>query len=238
VDYESKRRTSLDPAKSISREDLSNEHRWLRIVEDYTQRDLTVIHDKLPALSSLAHEYQAISSDKYLAGLWLKHLKRQLLWCAVNPKRPPTYIAPSWSWASVDSPVRFRGHGFFQAGFKIVDASVDISGGNPLGQVKSGVIILESRVQLFRYKADATGTYKLQNRVGHLCPWFQPDEDLPTVPQEFTFVNIFEEFGLVLLPLENSPGTYRRIGAAKISTSGNFFGQPHVEPSYQTISIV
>jgi hypothetical protein len=42
-------------------------------------------------------------ADDYLAGLWRAHLPAALCWAAGSPtKRSTTYMAPSWSWASLE----------------------------------------------------------------------------------------------------------------------------------------
>ena len=77
---------------------------WKEILRRYSSRNLTKPSDKLPALSGLAHEYQMKWGDEYLAGLWRKDLWKSLLWrkneeyTLPEPKRPPEYRAPSWSW--------------------------------------------------------------------------------------------------------------------------------------------
>ena len=105
---------------------------WDRIVEEYTKRKLTYNSDKLVALSGLAREAQMIygvgqrGRDDYFAGIWACNGSRNLLWSTKRmnarlpdsislqyseqnstnlPHRPDAYIAPSWSWASVNGPI-------------------------------------------------------------------------------------------------------------------------------------
>ncbi|KAL3427228.1 hypothetical protein PVAG01_00737 [Phlyctema vagabunda] len=80
-------------------------HLWLRIVERYSQRNLTYPEkDKLMAISGLAK--CLIPPQQYLAGMWARPalLSSQLLWHLSSPvkKTQLGYIAPSWSWASID----------------------------------------------------------------------------------------------------------------------------------------
>ena len=88
---------------------------WPRLVEEYTQRKLTLGKDKLPALSGLA-KYIATrtedsTSEDYIAGMWSESLKTDLLWESSwddpdhLPKRPSEWRAPTWSWASIDGPI-------------------------------------------------------------------------------------------------------------------------------------
>jgi hypothetical protein len=101
---------------------------WLAVVEEYSQRKLTKDSDKLPALSGLASFIANHTNDEYYAGLWRDHILEDLHWrvyvreevritcthdnpvygrtlCSVVA--PTTYRAPSWSWASLDSHIKF-----------------------------------------------------------------------------------------------------------------------------------
>jgi hypothetical protein len=71
MDDETSLRTYLNPLKCVCRDYLFNNHGWQRTVVDYTQRDLSIFQDKLPALSGLASDYQANFRDTYLASFWL-----------------------------------------------------------------------------------------------------------------------------------------------------------------------
>jgi hypothetical protein len=78
------------------------------IVPEYSQRRLSYRSDKLNALTGIAREFQSCLNDEYLAGLWKGDLVRGLLWRTAEPDPGSTiYVAPSWSWASVDVPVDY-----------------------------------------------------------------------------------------------------------------------------------
>ncbi|XXH05922.1 hypothetical protein Hte_012364 [Hypoxylon texense] len=136
---------------------------WNRVVEQYTQRHLTVATDKLPALSGIcqliAGRKKSGSSPspspspppRYLAGLWEDGLPYCLLWeratdvegsdvAVPDPERG--YRAPSWSWASVDCPVypsidllNIYPHA------RVVGSAVSLAGADPFGQVRPGASI-------------------------------------------------------------------------------------------------
>lgn len=87
---------------------------WINIVEKYSECGLSYRTDKLIAISGIASRIQGVLEgvDDYVVGLWKSQLPEQLLWRkgkhhkSSNSKN--TYdIAPSWSWASFDGPVRF-----------------------------------------------------------------------------------------------------------------------------------
>lgn len=71
-------------------------------MEDYFFRRLINETDKLPALSGLAQNFQhQVPQAEYLAGIWSTHSPAALLWrTRYTARRPLSYIAPTWSWAS------------------------------------------------------------------------------------------------------------------------------------------
>lgn len=87
--------------------------RWHDIVEQYTSMNLEFTTDRLPAIAGLVKQLQREGPyEKYLAGVWEGNWPYGLLWAATqhntHPReapRPAEWRAPSWSWASIDSPV-------------------------------------------------------------------------------------------------------------------------------------
>jgi hypothetical protein len=100
---------------------------WKRWVEIYSQMDISYHRDRLIALSGIAAMMTSVlkahgSEDDYNAGMWRKHMASQLLWHVNDgngPARQPfentrprddkvstkeIYRAPSFSWASVETP--------------------------------------------------------------------------------------------------------------------------------------
>ncbi|KAH7370141.1 heterokaryon incompatibility protein-domain-containing protein [Rhexocercosporidium sp. MPI-PUGE-AT-0058] len=88
---------------------------WYDILYDYTRRDLTFSNDKLVAISGIASVVGTCIQDEYFGGLWRHDMPRALLWSPFEEETlpnaphesrlPPIYRAPSWSWASMDSPI-------------------------------------------------------------------------------------------------------------------------------------
>jgi len=89
--------------------------RWEEMVQEYTNRALTFSSDRLPAFSGVAAEMVDALDGKmrYCAGQWAETFPVALLWERDEPtgvarlEIGETRPAPSWSWASVDAPVRF-----------------------------------------------------------------------------------------------------------------------------------
>ncbi|KAH6871572.1 heterokaryon incompatibility protein-domain-containing protein, partial [Thelonectria olida] len=85
---------------------------WYRFIERYCWTHFTYSSDKLVALAGIARRINDHHPDQYAAGLWSEKLVEGLAWhtryyTSGGPQRPATYIAPSWSWASVDAIVKF-----------------------------------------------------------------------------------------------------------------------------------
>lgn len=124
-------------------------------MEAYSSKKLTDPRDRLSAISglaSLALGNKDISAQSYLAGLWKEDLVQGLLWYVVGPTIPyrfPTYIAQSWSWASVHGSIKYfheRYQFLFSSDIQINSASCSTSVYDPTGRVTSGSIPLTGQV--------------------------------------------------------------------------------------------
>lgn len=87
---------------------------WDAVVELYSLGRLSYENDKLVALSGLASTIltgdQSAGPDGYLAGIWQSSLPSHLLWVtekteALTPRKYEQYVAPSWSWASMEGKI-------------------------------------------------------------------------------------------------------------------------------------
>jgi len=122
---------------------------------------MTYISDKLPALSGVAKTLSTILGGTYLAGIWNnENLLEQLAWSTSRPRsslRPrPGYTAPTWSWASIDDPVKFPNlwreePDSFYAGYKrhtkLIQAHVDPMGADETGAVRNGFLLLQGHLR-------------------------------------------------------------------------------------------
>lgn len=76
---------------------------WANAINVYSKASLSFDTDKLIAISGLARQLQPILKTDYLAGMLRKYLPLQLTWYCSSPgRRYPYFIAPSWSWASIN----------------------------------------------------------------------------------------------------------------------------------------
>lgn len=91
---------------------------WHNLVEQFTSRALTVPSDRLPAISGLSNALgrsQRYSQSDYIFGMWKQIFFFDLCWIVIQTpestgteevKMPHPHV-PSFSWASVNCPIRF-----------------------------------------------------------------------------------------------------------------------------------
>ncbi|KAF2430722.1 HET-domain-containing protein [Tothia fuscella] len=101
---------------------------WYRIIKHYSQRSLSFLSDKLPAISGVAAMLQEKSGFHYISGLWEEDVFG-LTWLRAGPwEESPRVLpdvrsgldrtqsihfiegSPTWSWAHVDAPVDYLRH--------------------------------------------------------------------------------------------------------------------------------
>jgi hypothetical protein len=150
------------------------EHLWHCLVTEYTVCRLTRASDKLVALSGIAedihHLHRSVSPQPvaYVAGLWDCHLPYTLLWQALNDgKRTKEYLAPSWSWASVDRRVGWDSSRWRSSVAQAADVKsvrVDYAGSH-FGQVIGGSLQVHGpflKLDLVQYTAQEAWVYPSQ----------------------------------------------------------------------------
>ena len=225
---------------------------WERIIRDYTARSVTHENDKLPALSGIAKMIQSRTGDQYLSGLWRNDILQQLCWRTnytnlkfIDFQKPKDYRAPSWSWASIDGNISFSSDiRLFDAAF--VDCTVQpLFANDPLGQVKSGTLVLEGRLKqaevrrkfshsLFPHLVGLDGSF-----VGDV--WLDNEHRRPRDYSSTEWrgmkpwcLQITFEAALVLLPVrEHGSDKFRRVGILFEDVEGWFEGTPR-----RTVSII
>jgi hypothetical protein len=157
---------------------------WTLLIGGYSTRQLTYSSDKLPAISGMARKFSRMNNSPeqrtYLAGLWLEDLPWLLCWRAFqfrSDELTTVSSAPTWSWASLDTPVIWD-HDMFEARSQVEVVSTYTSPHRQdfLGQVKSGKIVLKGRVQKATLKFDVSHStvLGLQNILGERIS-FVPD---------------------------------------------------------------
>jgi Heterokaryon incompatibility protein (HET) len=143
------------------RETLRVYNYWARLVERYTVCHLTVETDRLVAISGIAKALQGTLHEDYYAGLWKGQLPQGLLWIVehdtsrsekervAKPALPSSYLAPSWSWASIIAAIEFHRMSLPSAESvlaEVLQIQTVPSGSDPTGQISSGFIRLRGKL--------------------------------------------------------------------------------------------
>jgi hypothetical protein len=120
---------------------------WYKLINEYTQRELGLRSDRLPAIGGIAAEISRVTGIPYLAGLWQTNLLHDLTWFAKAKEwltRPEDYHGPTWSWAAVDCPVSYDE--ITEDSFEIahvLQCQVDASPSEAFGEVRGGRLEIE-----------------------------------------------------------------------------------------------
>lgn len=217
--------TFFDPAKPLS--ETGFEFGWIDVFINYSQRDMSFEGDKLVAVAGLASEFQKLSDgDTYVAGLWGRRVTDWLSWM-VDPSpeadrvkgrqtlrpRPSKYIAPSWSWASVNGVLSFAGFKCFQG--EVLRCEVTLKDESlPFGAVTGGVLEIRTYAREARWcRARAgiigdsilDGTGPDSKPAGRL--FMDADEEQPEL---LLCVNLYGNCGIACA--KKGPSTYMRVG--------------------------
>lgn len=86
---------------------------WRSWMSNYSERNFSFWHDRLPALAGIAENYQNITGDIPIVGLWKNSICGDLLWVRhglisnSSDLKVSSAHLPSWSWLSCPSSIRF-----------------------------------------------------------------------------------------------------------------------------------
>lgn len=178
---------------------------WLSIRGEYSRRSLTYHTDKLLAVAAVAEEVGRSYQSRYLAGLWERDLALDLQWSCLPSEnavgkqeqgrspRAIAYVAPSWSWASVNSSVNAfsffaeeggeeGGEGFKDSfGFQVVSCEVALVVPEfAYGAVKSGVLVVQGRFCILTWRPHKERAFSLGDTDGLLATKADGDNPLYT----------------------------------------------------------
>lgn len=129
---------------------------WMAIIDHYSSHgNFTFVTDKLVAIGGLASHVQKSTQCQYFAGVWEHNLLSQLLWdvgeggADRNLAETP-YVAPTWSWASVNVPIsrylRSKVNYKPSATVEVHNVDVQLITDDNFGQVKGGSLCLLGRL--------------------------------------------------------------------------------------------
>ncbi|KAL8786276.1 MAG: hypothetical protein Q9213_002871 [Squamulea squamosa] len=128
---------------------------WKTLVEEYSLTKQSMPDDRIHAIRGIAHRFQALTDDQYIAGLWKSWLLYSLTWERSGPIYPrPGRHYPSWSWLSIDSAVTMeRDTGYHRKKttswlVDLIDCSSDSRGevADPFGLLPYAIVRLRGHI--------------------------------------------------------------------------------------------
>lgn len=171
---------------------------WQHVVGQYSQRNLTVTTDKLPAISGIANKIKKATGSLYIAGLWEDNLASDLVWSATPTMIPSTpiyaldaYRAPTFSWASLNTPISYHKldageRETFRTTITQLSSKTALTGLNALGAISDASLRLRgpclSAFLSSSQEKDGTWGYTLlikgtsAMRISHDCLLFEDDD--------------------------------------------------------------
>ena len=152
----------------------------------YSGRQLTYGSDKLIAIGGLARSLNALHPDVYLSGLWLTDAIIGLCWesdrkTGRRAVKAREYRAPSFSWASQDTPVNYTFLGSLQdidqpTHAKVENAKIACENDDAFGVVKGGYIQISARTLSGQVVRTSNGLYHVL-LPGETSCYMVPDDD-------------------------------------------------------------
>jgi hypothetical protein len=118
---------------------------WHQLLNQYSQCISSSQCNRLLQVAGIAREFEALSGDKYIAGLWKGSLVDDLLWYTDGAarQRPNDLTTPTWSWASVESVIKHLPPASLFGNFvKIIDVEAGASGRSPTENISQGTLKL------------------------------------------------------------------------------------------------
>lgn len=169
---------STDGSHSRPRMPLHVFNLWNDIVKQYSRCDLTKASDKMFAIAGVAKLFHDITGDEYVAGWWKSRLLESLDWRVFEPRAriSADYRAPSWSWASVDGPVRLTGLSpSTEFLVRLVDVHITTRGPDAMVNMLDGYIKLRGAIFVAICHYLEHGNRVLVNGNVQFAVWLYPD---------------------------------------------------------------
>jgi serine/threonine protein kinase len=231
---------------------------WKDIVRKYSRLKLSFTQDKLPALAGVARKIAEGSGQAYVAGLWKEHLlPTGILWSrdfATVPLIRPQYRAPSWSWASIDSPViwsKTLPGEKLDPRVEIIDCHVSpLSNISPFGALSGGQLVIRGPMQ--RVTVTRPGSEQLLKRGRFssfaFAQWDALDTK-PATPQQQAVdpnqrrrlwcLQILKGVGLILIQVKATDSEFfQRVGAFWIQDKCIAESESDCDWDVRTVTIV
>ncbi|KAF2812942.1 HET-domain-containing protein [Mytilinidion resinicola] len=221
--------------------------RWLQLVMQFSQKQLTKEMDVFPALAGVASLMKQRLGEAFCAGSWRSTLHLELLWVAFDAPHtsPAQWRAPSWSWAALNGEVEyysFKQWAGFQPAADILHVEAEWTSqafSSPLRP--SAHMVVRGFLEPVTYNPEPND-WRLQDIICYvLLPadqtiaatyshsWAVFDRKPPPVERVFWCLGICVErtdhhYCLLLEQIGNQPDEYRRIGSGRLDLAPAKFG--------------
>ncbi|KAK8022156.1 HET-domain-containing protein, partial [Apiospora rasikravindrae] len=164
------------PLYGKSDEQLEPDDQWFAVLEEYSNRRLSVHTDKLTALAGIARKMSIdLTWQHYAAGIWIDQQAnalwaRGLLWRSYPvyrkdedfPSLPTTYTAPTYSWASIIGKVihyPIDSDKDYKYPTKVLDVAINHASPDGFGGVSGGHIRLVGPLLQAKIRWNKTDSY-------------------------------------------------------------------------------
>lgn len=151
---------------------------WNDLIKQYSRCDLTKHSDKLFAMAGIAKLFHEVTNDEYVAGWWKSCLLESLDWRVFEPRprQGVDYRAPSWSWASVDSPIRTAGLSPpMEFLVELIEVQVNTRGTDSMTNIHNATLTLRGSAFTAVCHYNDVGNRVLLTERGKIATWLYPD---------------------------------------------------------------
>jgi hypothetical protein len=122
--------------------------KWATVINAYSGRKVTFAEDRLPAIAGIVQELGRVWKGNYLAGHWknclVPYLGRRVNKPMSRTSSRPSFGPPSWSWLSIDGPVKIDRYDVIdEEEARVFDCTVDlVDSDEPFGEIRGGTLVL------------------------------------------------------------------------------------------------
>lgn len=197
---------------------------WRRLVTQYTSLSLTFSSDLLPALQGIAEIWHTQRSGLYFAGIWEHGFGDGMLWYIPSEGyRPPSYRAPTWSWASTVGQVEWavdQDINSLMTSDGVTDSSTIVTlasilhvsttpaGADPKGEIVAGNLVIKGHclsptlvsngnLMILRPREAVKVGIKPKATLERTCSWWPDNQTEDERKSEVLFMLMGESSGLV-----------------------------------------
>ncbi|KAF5674272.1 hypothetical protein FDENT_10081 [Fusarium denticulatum] len=189
---------------SFGTHDSEKLYLWKTIIVQYTQRQLKDPEDRLPAVTGITTELQKVWRDSHIYGHWERWFIQLLAWYKPENGRSKeryTKRAPSWSWVSVNGPIRFEDP------METEDAKIEI--------LTAAKVRLSCRILQF-----SDISLRKRGTLFTMLDLMESASDVEFAGRKCDYLllgktgSCHQETGIALMVLKTAGGSYRRVGLA------------------------